>query len=126
MKIGNVVPVLRLFDEHKAREFYVEFLEFKIDWEHRLDANAPLYMQISKGTCVIHLSEHHGGACPGSALRVHIEGLEEYQRQLSSKNYKYYRPSIEATPWGTREMIVKDPFGNSITFVEANEGATHG
>jgi len=28
MNFGKTVPILRIFDEGKAREFYVEFLDF--------------------------------------------------------------------------------------------------
>ena len=30
----------------------------------------PLYMQISKDDCILHLSEHHGDCCPGAAMRI--------------------------------------------------------
>ena len=36
MTFAPAIPILRIFDEAKAREFYVGFLGFKIDWEHRL------------------------------------------------------------------------------------------
>ncbi len=64
MRFEQPTPILRMFDEAKAREFYVEFLEFKVDWEHRFAPDMPLYMQVSKGNCIIHLSEHHGDASP--------------------------------------------------------------
>jgi len=35
MKFGNTTAILRSFDEIKAKEFYLEFLEFNLDWEHR-------------------------------------------------------------------------------------------
>src|ERR1700720_2445823 len=41
-------PILRIFDESKAKEFYLGFLGFKLDWEHRLGDNFPLYAQISR------------------------------------------------------------------------------
>jgi len=56
--LGRTVPTLRIFDEAKAREFYVDFLGFAIDWEHRFEDGLPLYMQLSKDDCVLHLSEH--------------------------------------------------------------------
>jgi hypothetical protein len=28
------VPILRIFEEEKAKEFYLGFLGFQIDWEH--------------------------------------------------------------------------------------------
>ena len=60
MHLGKVTPILRIFDEAKALEFYVDFLGFKVDWQHRFEANFPLYLQVSLGECVLHLSEHHG------------------------------------------------------------------
>ena len=119
MSFGKTTPILRIFDEHKAKEFYIGFLGFTIDWEHRFEESLPLYMQISKGDCVIHLSEHHGDCSPGSALRVETDELDTFQRQLMAKQYKYARPGIEDTPWGSRDMSVHDPFGNRLTFTNA-------
>ena len=62
----ETVPVLRIFDVVKAKEFYVGFLGFQIDWEHRFEPDLPVYMQVSRGDLVLHLSEHHGDGCPGS------------------------------------------------------------
>lgn len=36
-------PVLRIFDETKARELYVDFLGFSVEFDHRFEANLPLY-----------------------------------------------------------------------------------
>ena len=116
MGLGKITPILRIFDEAKAKEFYVDFLGFSVDWEHRFEDGLPLYMQVSKDGCVIHLSEHHGDCSPGAALRIETDGLDEFQRQLAAKGYKYARPGIEETPWGTRDMSVNDPFGNRLTF----------
>ena len=116
MNLGKTTPILRIFDEAKAREFYVDFLGFKVDWEHRFEPGLPLYMQVSRGGCVLHLSEHHGDASPGSSMRIETDGLEALHDELNSKAYKYARPGIEDMPWGSRDMSVKDPFGNRLTF----------
>jgi hypothetical protein len=42
MSFARVTPILRIFDEAKAREFYVNFLEFNVDWEYRFSEAAPL------------------------------------------------------------------------------------
>jgi uncharacterized glyoxalase superfamily protein PhnB len=119
MSFGKTTPILRMFDEAKAKEFYVDFLGFKVDWEHRFEEALPLYMQISKDGCVIHLSEHHGDCSPGAALRIETNELDEFQRELLAKQYKYARPAINETPWGSRDMSLCDPFGNKLTFTNA-------
>jgi uncharacterized glyoxalase superfamily protein PhnB len=115
----KATPILRIFDETKAKEFYVDFLGFKVDWEHRFEPGLPLYMQISKDGCVLHLSEHHGDCSPGAAMRIKTSELDAFHAELASKRYKYARPGIEEMPWGTRDMSVKDPFGNRLTFSTA-------
>lgn len=116
-----VVPILRIFDIAKADEFYLGFLGFSVDWDHRFDANAPLYRQISRGRLLLHLSEHHGDGSPGARLRVMMHGVEAFHREISSKSYRYMRPGLEETPWGTLETGVIDPFGNLIRFCEPIE-----
>ncbi|RLQ94083.1 VOC family protein [Falsibacillus albus] len=111
-------PILRIFDEEKAKEFYLEFLEFAVDWEHRFEDCLPLYLQISYNDCVIHLSEHYGDCCPGAAIRIEVGNLEQLHANLISKKFKYARPGIETTPWNTREVRIGDPFGNRIVFFE--------
>jgi uncharacterized glyoxalase superfamily protein PhnB len=112
------IPVLRIFDAAKAREHYVGFLGFKIDWEHRFGDNFPLYLQISRDACVMHLSEHHGDACPGTAIRIQVTGLEDFCRDLVAQDYKFAKPGLMKVPWGQREMTIADPFGNKIIFFE--------
>ncbi|WP_395406544.1 glyoxalase superfamily protein [Pseudoduganella sp. UC29_106] len=116
MSLGTVTPILRCFDEAKTREFYIGFLGFKIDWEHRFEPDLPLYMQVSRGSCVLHLSEHHGDCCPGAALRVATDDVDAYQAELLAMRYKNARPGVEEVPWGGREMSIADPFGNRLIF----------
>ena len=113
-----VIPILRIFDVEKSDEFYLEFLGFSVDWDHRFDSNAPLYRQISRGNLILHLSEHHGDGSPGARLRVMMQGVEAFHREISAKAYRYMRPGLETTPWNTLETGVIDPFGNLIRFCE--------
>lgn len=119
MTLRTVTPILRIFDEAKAREFYVGFLGFRVDWEHRFEPGLPLYLQVARDGCILHLSEHHGDCCPGAALRIEVGDIDAYHAELTAKQYGYARPSVDDTPWGAREMSVKDPFGNRLTFTSA-------
>lgn len=114
----KVVPVLRIFDYAKAIEFYVDWLGFTIDWEHRFGDNFPLYMQVSKEEITFHLTEHHGDCCPGSKVYIETSGVRDYHKQLIQKEYRYNKPGIEQAPWNAPCMTVFDPFGNKILFTE--------
>jgi methyltransferase (TIGR00027 family) len=123
MKLSQPVPILRIMDEAKAREFYVDFLGFSIDWSHRFQDNAPVYLQVSRDGCIIHLSEHYGDCIPGSALRIETDDVDGLNRDLLNKNYKYAKPGVGDTPWRTREMRLTDPFGNRLVFFRSVEAA---
>ncbi|HEX2046338.1 MAG TPA: glyoxalase superfamily protein [Acidimicrobiales bacterium] len=117
MTFSRVVPILRMFDVDKARQFYVDYLGFHIDWEHRFGERAPLYMQVSRGAFVLHLSEHHGDGTPGSAVYVETHGVRSYHAELSGKEYRYLNPGIAVDEIGTC-MTLLDPFGNTLRFNE--------
>lgn len=116
--MGLVVPILRIFEVAKAFEFYRDFLDFKVDWEHRFAPELPLYTQVSRDGAVLHLSEHYGDATPGSHVRIETRVLEPYHMSLITKKYKYAHPGIEKQPWGEKNMTIADPFGNRLTFFE--------
>lgn len=116
----QTAPVFRVFDVPKAREFYLGFLGFSVDWEHRFGENLPLYMQVSRAGLILHLSEHHGDASPGATAFVSMSGIDAYQRELAAKDYQYIKPSVAVLEWG-REMRVTDPFSNRIRFSEPSQ-----
>jgi hypothetical protein len=116
MKFSAPIPILRIFDEAKARELYLGFLGFQVDFEARHEPGLPLYLGISRGECKLHLTEHHGDAAPGSAIRILVDELETYHQELNAKGYKYSRPGLHDQPWGVREMAIADGFGNRLIF----------
>ncbi|MBA3857846.1 MAG: glyoxalase/bleomycin resistance/extradiol dioxygenase family protein [Cyanobacteria bacterium PR.3.49] len=117
MEIKQSIPVFRIFDEAKAREFYLDYLGFHVDWEDKPE-DTPVYMQISRGGLILHLSEHFGDCCPGARVFVGMERLavQVYHAELSAKDYKYQKPGLETLPWSELAFDVTDPFGNRISF----------
>jgi uncharacterized glyoxalase superfamily protein PhnB len=116
--LAKVTPILRIFDEAKAREFYLDYLGFSLVFEHRFADDMPLYMGIIRDEVTLHLTEHHGDACPGSAVRIQIDNANAFHAELHSKNYRFLNPGIEDQPWGSREVSVNDPFGNRLSFFQ--------
>jgi len=117
--LSRTTPILRSFDEAKAREFYLGFLGFEVVFEHRFHDGAPLYMGIRRGDCHLHLSEHHGDATPGSSMRIQVADVDALCAELRSRDYANARPQVQDTPWATRDFTVSDPFGNRLTFTSA-------
>lgn len=116
--MNTIIPIFRIFDIDKAKEFYVDWLGFKIDWEHRFAENFPLYMSISKDNITIHLSEHYGDATPGSKVIINYTGLKKYCEMLQTKDYRYYKPGVEEADQNSYTMELTDPFGNRLMFNE--------
>ena len=121
MAFTRTTPILRILDETKAKAFYIDFLGFKIDWEHR--GEGPLYMQISLGECLVHLSEHSGDCCPGAAVKFHTDTIEEYVEELVAKQcppgVAEQDLGVAEQPWGSLDMLLIDPFGNRLIFTNA-------
>ena len=116
------IPIMRIFDEEKAKEFYLGFLGMSLDWEHRFEADSPIYMQVSRDDLVFHLSEHSGDCTPGSKVFVNTNEIDKLHEEITSKGHKYNRPEITVAPWGDRVLEVVDPFSNKVLF---NDVQTH-
>lgn len=110
-------PILRIFDERKAKEFYCDFLGFEVIFEHRFSEGMPLYLGLERGNLSVHLSEHHGDSSPGANVFVKTASIREFHRELAAKQYAYNRPELEDLPWGL-QMQVNDPFGNRLRFCQ--------
>lgn len=113
-------PILRIFDERKAKEFYCDFLGFDVTFEHRFAADLPLYLGVERAGLTLHLSEHHGDASPGANVFVVTDGIRAFHRELAGKHYTYGRPGLDDQPWGV-QMQVHDPFGNRIRFCQQDD-----
>ena len=47
------------------------------------------------------------------------EGLDDLHKQLTAKDYRYYKPCVEIAPWNAKTMELSDPFGNKLLFSES-------
>jgi catechol 2,3-dioxygenase-like lactoylglutathione lyase family enzyme len=117
VKIRPAIPIIRIFDEEKALDFYQDYLGFAVDWKHRHTPDLPLSAQLSRDGCLLHLSGHHGDATPGGRSFTRVDGIEALQLELKGRNYPNLNPGLNRQPWGLEVSLV-DPFGNHLTFCE--------
>ena len=116
--LAGSVPILRSFDASLMRDFYLRFLGFEVVFEHRFGPDMPLYMAVRRDGCELHLSEHHGDATPGSAVRIETGNLAALHAEITERGHPNARPNIIEQSWGFREMMLTDPFGNRLIFCE--------
>ena len=121
IRFERAIPILRMFDIDKTKAFYVDLLGFQVDFEHRFEANFPLYMQVSRGGLRLHLSEHNGDATPGSAVFVEMAGLDAFHAEVSARGS---HAGIEDGPVpGMRVLQLWDPVSNRLRFAERTAAA---
>lgn len=116
MKVNAPIPIFRSFDETASKAFYLDFLGFELVFEHRFAPDLPLYFSVRLGDCELHLSEHHGDATPGGAVRIGVDDVHAYSKVLNDKAYKHARPGVQRQPFGFDDMSVMDPNGNRLVF----------
>lgn len=109
------IPHLRILDYDKAVGFYVGALGFEIDFEWRNEPGLPVYMGIRRGTLYAHLSEYEASGSPGEGrgMTLSIADADTWYEALKQKGVPFER-EIQPQPWGARDFIVHDPFGNTI------------
>jgi catechol 2,3-dioxygenase-like lactoylglutathione lyase family enzyme len=108
-----VVPALRIADYERSKAFYVEQLGFTIDWEHRFEANFPVFVQVSRDGMEFYLTRHTGDCEPGGLVHLYVADVDAWHTELSGKGVAIKRPPCEDIP-GLRMMSVVDPDGNEL------------
>jgi uncharacterized glyoxalase superfamily protein PhnB len=112
------IPTFRITDYKKAIDFYVDFLEFSIDWKHRFAETEPVYMQISKNGLVLHLTENKRFKT-GVIIFVETKGIEEFYATIKNNKSEKLNTDITTTNWNTKQLEIEDPFGNLLRFNES-------
>jgi len=120
MSIGLrvAVPILRIFDEARARAFYLDFLGFTEEWTHRFEPGLPAYVRVRRDDVVLDLSEHHGDGSPGVAVWLALDDLRAFHAELHAKPFAGVRPGVDVEAPGGPTMEVVDPFSNTLRFCQ--------
>jgi catechol 2,3-dioxygenase-like lactoylglutathione lyase family enzyme len=115
MQPQSVIPQLRITNAAKSLAFYVDGLGFAIDWKHQFEPGYPLFFQISRAGQTIYLSQHAGDCEVGGAVYFLVPNVDACFSEFVGQKVEFSKLP-ENTPWGTREMLLKDPDGNRLRF----------
>ena len=114
-----VTPVFQITDYPQALAFYVDWLGFGIDWEER-PASGGCYLQISRGSIVLHLTNYPNESSIGARALAEFTGLLSFHRLLLQKESAFPPPHLQKTTWNDKVMQMElfDPVGNCLVLAE--------
>lgn len=117
------IPHLRILDYDEAVAFYVDKLGFEIAFEWRNAPELPVYMGIRRGNLYVHLSAYEASGAPGEGrgMTLAVEDADAWYGSVKQKSVPLER-DIATQPWGARDFIVLDPFGNAIVITSDSAG----
>jgi len=116
--VERVVPVLSIDEYESAVDFYVRRLGFDILFEHRHEPGFPVYMVVQAGSFAIGLSEH-GRGHQGSEIYLIVNDIAIWHERCLAGDVAIEQPP-QKMPWGNTEMLIVDPFRNSLRFTQEN------
>ena len=111
----TVIPILRVLNAAMRFPFYTQGLGFTIDWEYRHEPNLPVFARLSREGQSIFLTEHEGDCQVGGAVYFWVPNVDACYGSFNAGGHVHTPPPFD-TAWGTRELKVVDPDGNTLTF----------
>lgn len=114
---GPVYPVLRMYDLEATRRFYIDYLGCVIDWQAG-GGDAPVYLQVSRGDLVLHLSSHSDDGTPGGVVLVETDDVHRLHDELGRRGYPFINPAVEPGPGDGEQLQLIDPASNRLRFYE--------
>jgi uncharacterized glyoxalase superfamily protein PhnB len=113
------IPLLYARSAAAAQAFYCRSLGFHLEFSHRLDPGKddPCYMGVSRDGIWLHLSSYGGDGVAGNVANLIVDNVDEIFEEYSKRGVPIDTPPTDQT-WGSREMYIKDPSGNSLRFIQ--------
>jgi catechol 2,3-dioxygenase-like lactoylglutathione lyase family enzyme len=121
----NIIPLVHCSVAQKSLQFYTEVLDFKVVFSD--GESDPSFNILQRGDGFIHLSSHSGDGRAGNSFSVIVSNIDDLFDSLVSRGLANKKPNspVHQSPldqtWGTRELYVDDPDGNTIRFIQYKE-----
>ncbi|MEO0558962.1 MAG: VOC family protein [Bacteroidota bacterium] len=113
------VPILHVASSTAAESFYRQ-LGFEAESRYRpVEAQAdPCYLVLVRDDVRVHLSSFPGDSVAGGAVNLYVSDVDALHNELAASGLATEMEPTDQS-WGTREVYVTDPDGNSLRFVHA-------
>ncbi|HXT72295.1 MAG TPA: VOC family protein [Candidatus Angelobacter sp.] len=114
------IPLLHISNAAAAEEFYCNRLGFRREFAHRAhDAQPdPCYMGISRDGVWLNLSSFFGDGVSGGVANLLVDDVDAFHAEFLAKGVRIDPGHPVDQTWGSREMYVRDPDGNTLRFIQ--------
>ena len=113
------IPVLQVRSSVAAEEFYCRGLGFTLlsSWPSADGLRDPRYLTLVRegARLQVHSFQAAGAAAGAGAVYVFVDDVDALYGELLSRGVSVSAAPIEQQ-WGVREIVVRDPDGNVVTF----------
>ena len=106
--LWGLVPLLRIVDARRSRDFYCGRLGFRQEWEQSFEHDFPPYVSLSRDGCRIYLTEEPG-AVPGVLVDLYTDDIDALCRDFEDRG-------ADVTFGPADEIRLVDPDGNRLRF----------
>lgn len=102
-----------------AEAFYRQ-LGFEIESRYRPaeNQNDPCYLGLIRDGVRVHLSSFPGDGVAGGVVNLYVSDVDALHTELVDAGLSTEMDPTDQS-WGTREVYVNDPDGNSLRFVQS-------
>jgi catechol 2,3-dioxygenase-like lactoylglutathione lyase family enzyme len=119
-----IIPTIKSGDIDRSIDFYTDVLDFRLKgrWP---EVGDPAFATLCRGSDSLYLSSHDGDGVFGQAVAVIVPQVdplfETFRARGLDPTHKLHSPvhqgPVDQT-WGTRELYVDDPDGNTLRFIQ--------
>jgi len=111
------IPVLRVQSSQAAEQFYCRGLGFTLlsSWPAAGAPRDPRYLILTRDAARLHVHSFPAAGAGGGAVYVFVADVDALYRELLSRGVPVAAPPVDQE-WGVREIVVRDPDGNVVTF----------
>ncbi len=120
-----IIPTVRCRSVKTSIDFYTRLLDFELVGDDPVDD--PSFHLLVREGAPLFLSSHSGDGVFGQPFVVTTKDVDAVFRKLLARGYSTpgnpdspVHEGPTAQTWGTRELYVNDPDGNTVRFVQGS------
>ncbi len=118
--IASAIPVIAVSDSVRAEEYYCGSLGFEKKFAFRPDPTRmdPCYLGVSRDGVWLHLQSFKPERAGKTDAFFWVADVDSLHDEFLLRNVPITLPPTDQS-WGTRELGVRDPDGNTMVFALA-------